>query len=152
MAKQRKNSVVVCECLALIMLILVTGCQTSEQSEIGKFQGKWVLTRIVSSSGKEIFNEDKDKNDFYLTVSANTFEMKSGPNKASGTVNINTGTNPKEIDLTYDNVSNGKHVGKTQLSIYKFKGNKLYLAGYETWSQERPKKFEYCHIMVLRKQ
>jgi uncharacterized protein (TIGR03067 family) len=126
---KRKGSVVVCECLALIMLVLVTGCQTLEQKEIAKLQGVWEVT--------------KDSKIGHLIISGNNFELKGHSDKksASGAFKINPEVNPKELDWTVDKHHNESRVGTTLLSIYKIENNKLFWA-FNSPVKERPEKLE----------
>ncbi len=130
MIGRRRCSVVVCECLALIMLVLVTGCQTLEQKEIALLQGTWLIEENPVAGS--------------LTISGNNFEIKADSDKifVSGTVKINPEAAPKEIDMTFDKHSiNEGAIGKTALGIYKIEDNKLFLATNKPGT-ERTEKLE----------
>ena len=83
-------------------------------------------------------------------ISSGKVEVK-GPESAfySGTVNLNTGTNPKQAEFKIDKCSLPEYVGETALSIYKLEGNKLTLAASEPGSINRPAYFDSTGGVML---
>ena len=131
--------------LILVLFVLVsgmmlTGCQTLEQKEIGKLQGKWVSS------------EDGEK--VYLTISGNDFEIISTNSREfiSGTLKINIEPDPKEIDLTCETSHSQESVGKTGLGLYKMEDNKLFLVTSSRMGERRPEKFKVGQLTVFTKQ
>jgi uncharacterized protein (TIGR03067 family) len=72
-------------------------------------------------------------------ISAGKVEVK-GPDFDfySGTVTLNTKTNPKQADFKISKCSMPEYEGRTSLSIYKLEGDKLTLAASEPGSMSRP--------------
>jgi uncharacterized protein (TIGR03067 family) len=65
---------------------------------------------------------------YTLICSNNAFYM-SGDLVASGAFSINTGTNPKQIDIVIASDSDdSSYVGKTSLGVYALNGNSLRMA------------------------
>jgi uncharacterized protein (TIGR03067 family) len=60
----------------------------------------------------------------------------------SGTVTLNTKTNPKQVEFKIEKCSLPEYVGETSLGIYKLDGNKLTLATTEPGSINRPAFFD----------
>ncbi|MHC4436919.1 MAG: hypothetical protein ACYS3S_06140 [Planctomycetota bacterium] len=56
----------------------------------------------------------------------------------SGTVKLNSKTNPKQVDFKINNCSQPEYIGATSLAIYKLDGNKLTLVASEPGSMYRP--------------
>lgn len=74
-----------------------------------------------------------------FTISGNKAKVKSAESEYySGTVTLNTETNPKQADFKIDECSLREYVGETSLGIYKLEGNKLTLAASEPGSMSRP--------------
>ena len=72
-------------------------------------------------------------------ISAGKVEIK-GPEYDfySGTVTLNTKTNPKQADFKISKCSMPEYEGKTSLGIYKLDGDKLTLVASEPGSMSRP--------------
>ena len=72
-------------------------------------------------------------------ISAGKVEIK-GPDFTfySGTVTLNTKTNPKQADFKISKCSMPEYEGKTSLGIYKLEADKLTLAASEPGSMSRP--------------
>lgn len=84
------------------------------------YGGEW--TFVISKGKVEIKGPDYD---FY-----------------SGTITLNTKTNPKQAKFKIDKCSMPEYVGETSLSIYKLEGKKLTLVASEPGSMSRPAFFE----------
>ena len=56
----------------------------------------------------------------------------------SGTITLNTKTNPKQSDFKINKCSLSEYEGKTSLGIYKLEGKKLTLVASEPGSMSRP--------------
>ena len=85
-----------------------------------------------------------------FSISKGNVEVK-GPESMfySGTVNLNTGTNPKQAEFKIEKCSLYEYVGETSLSIYKLEGNKLTLAASEPGSINRPAFFDSTGGVML---
>ena len=65
-------------------------------------------------------------------------EVKSsGSEMYSGTVSLNTKTNPKQVEFKINQCSMAEYVGETSLGIYKLDENKLTIAASEPGSMMR---------------
>jgi uncharacterized protein (TIGR03067 family) len=65
---------------------------------------------------------------FTLVCSNNSFSM-SGDLVASGVFSIDTGTNPKQVDIVITSYPDDPtYVGKTSLGVYALNGNNLRMA------------------------
>ena len=85
-----------------------------------------------------------------FVISKGKVEVK-GPESMfySGTVNLNTGTSPKQAEFKIDKCSQPEYVGETALSIYKLEGKKLTLAASEPGSMYRPAFFDSTGGVML---
>ena len=83
--------------------------------------------------------DDEYGSEWTFVISMGKVEVK-GPYSEfySGTVTLNTETNPKQADFKIDKCSSPEYVGRTALGIYKLEGNKLSLAASEPGSMSRP--------------
>ena len=110
--------------------------KTAESTEL---EGTWVGTDDGEYGGQWAFVFSGDK-----------VEVK-GPESEyySGTVTLNTKTNPKQADFKIDKCSMPEYVGETSLSIYKLEGNKLTLAATEPGSMSRPAYFDSTGGVML---
>ena len=97
-----------------------------------ELDGTWVGTADGDYSGQWTF-----------VISNGKVEIK-GPDSIfySGTVMLNTKTNPRQADFKINNCSQWEYVGETALGIYKLNGNKLTLVASEPGSMSRPGYFE----------
>jgi len=104
--------------------------QTSK--EVSELDGTWVGTTEGEYWGQWTF-----------IISNGKVEVK-GPESIfySGTVTLNTKTNPKQADFKINNCSQPEYVGATSLGIYKLEGNKLTLVTSEPGSMYRPNYLE----------
>ena len=93
----------------------------------GDYSGQW--TFVISNGKVEIKGPDSI---FY-----------------SGTMTLNTKTNPKQADFKINNCSQWEYVGETALSIYKLNGNKLAVVASEPGSMSRPGSFESGYGAML---
>jgi len=101
---------------------------TAQKAEKGsELEGTWVGT---DAGGYD---------EWTFVISSGKVEVK-GPESMfySGTVNLNTGTNPKQAEFKIDKCSQPEYVGETALGIYKLEGKKLTLAASEPGSINRP--------------
>jgi uncharacterized protein (TIGR03067 family) len=106
---------------------------TAQKSVTGsELEGTWVGT-AAGGYGDE----------WTFVISSGKVEVK-GPESVfySGTVALNTKTNPKQAEFKIDKCSLPEYVGETSLGIYKLEGNKLTLAASEPGSISRPAFFE----------
>ena len=78
-----------------------------------------------------------------FTISEGKVEVK-GPDSEyySGTVKVNTNTNPKQVDFKINKCSLPEYVNETSLGIFKLDGNKLTLVAAEPGSMMRPYSLE----------
>jgi len=97
-----------------------------------ELDGTWVGTADGDYSGQWTF-----------VISKGKVEIK-GPDSIfySGTVALNTKTNPRQADFKINSCSQWDYVGETSLGIYKLNGNKLTLVASEPGSMSRPAFFE----------
>jgi uncharacterized protein (TIGR03067 family) len=106
---------------------------TAQNSVTGsELEGTWVGT-ATGGYGDE----------WTFVISSGKVEVK-GPESVfySGTVALNTKTNPKQAEFKIDKCSLPEYVGETSLGIYKLEANKLTLAASEPGSISRPAFFE----------
>jgi len=113
-----------------------TAQKTDKGSELN---GTWVGTDAAGYGDEWTF-----------VISKGKVEVK-GPESAfySGTVTLNTGTNPKQAEFKIEKCSLPEYVGETALSIYKLEGNKLTLAASEPGSINRPAFFDSTGGVML---
>jgi len=85
-----------------------------------------------------------------FVISKGKVEVK-GPESVfySGTVALNTKTNPKQVEFKIDKCSLPEYVGETSLGIYKLEGKKLTLAASEPGSISRPAFFDSTGGVML---
>lgn len=112
---------------------------SKEMKELhAKLDGKWVLTRVESSMGKQDLPEgigsavfDKEKY---------TFSMGSMTEK--GKMMFKLGKKPREVDIK---ITEGNDEGKTQLGVYELDGDtfKMCVAMAGEPESKRPKALEY---------
>ena len=97
-----------------------------------ELDGAWVGTADGDYGGQWTF-----------VISKGKVEIK-GPDSIfySGTVTLNTKTNPRQADFKINSCSQWEYVGETSLGIYKLNGNKLTLVASEPGSMSRPAFFE----------
>ncbi len=97
-----------------------------------ELDGTWVGTTGEGYGGEWTFVFSKGK-----------VEIK-GPDYDfySGTITVNTKTNPKQTEFKIEKCSMPEYAGETSLGIYKLDGNKLTLAASEPGSMGRPAYFE----------
>jgi len=97
-----------------------------------ELDGTWMGTADGDYSGQWTF-----------VISKGKVEIK-GPDSIfySGTVKLNSKTNPKQADFKINNCSQWEYVGETALGIYKLEGKKLTLVASEPGSMSRPAYFE----------
>lgn len=93
----------------------------------GELDGTWVGTA------------DGEYGEWAFAISEGKVEVK-GPDSEyySGTVKLNSKTNPKQVDFKINKCSQPEYVGETSLGIYKLDGNKLTIAASEPGSVSRP--------------
>jgi len=106
---------------------------TAQKSVNGiELEGTWVGT-AAGGYGDE----------WTFVISTGKVEVK-GPESVlySGTITLNTKTNPKQTEFKIDKCSLPEYVGETSLGIYKLEGNKLTLAASEPGSISRPAFFD----------
>ena len=105
----------------------------AQKSEMGtELEGTWVGTDAAGYGAEWTFIISKDK-----------VEVKSPEaDFYSGTVTLNTKTNPKQVEFKIEKCSLPEYVGETSLGIYKLDGNKLTLATTEPGSINRPAFFD----------
>ena len=102
---------------------------TVQKSRKGtELEGTWVGTTDEGYGDEWTFVISKDK----VEIKAPDFDFYSG------TVTLNTKTNPKQTEFKIDKCSLPEYVGETSLGIYKLEGNKLTLAAGEPGSMSRP--------------
>ena len=89
-------------------------------------------------------------NEWTFVISTGKVEVK-GPESVfySGTVALNTKTNPKQVEFKIDKCSLPEYVGETSLGIYKLEGKKLTLAASEPGSISRPAFFDSTGGVML---
>jgi uncharacterized protein (TIGR03067 family) len=107
--------------------------QTAQKAKMGsELDGTWVGTTEGEYWGQWTF-----------VISNGKVEVK-GPESIfySGTVTLNSKTNPKQADFKINNCSQPEYVGATSLGIYKLEGNKLTLVTSEPGSMYRPNYLE----------
>ena len=96
-----------------------------------ELEGTWVGT---DAGGYE---------EWTFSISKGKVEVK-GPDSMffSGTVKLDTGTNPKQAEFKIEKSSEYQYAGETSLGIYKLDGKKLTLATCEPASINRPEYFD----------
>lgn len=99
-----------------------------ETKKGAELEGTWVGTTGEGYGGEWTF-----------VISKGKMEVK-GPDYDfySGTITLNTKTNPNQAEFKIDKCSPPEYVGETLLGIYKLNGNKLTLAASEPGSTSRP--------------
>ena len=102
-----------------------------EAKKSNELDGTWVGT-AGDSYGEWTFKISKGK-----------VEVK-GPDSEfySGTIKINTKTNPKQSDFKIIKCSQMEYEGETSLAIYKLEGDKLTIVASEPGSMSRPYSLE----------
>ncbi|MFC1792914.1 TIGR03067 domain-containing protein [Planctomycetota bacterium] len=111
-----------------------------QKAEMGsELEGTWVGSDAGGYGGQWTF-----------VISKGKVEVK-GPNSEfySGTITLNTKTNPKQSDFKIEKCSMPEYVGETSLGIYKLEGNKLTLAASEPGSMDRPAFFDSTGGVML---
>jgi uncharacterized protein (TIGR03067 family) len=106
---------------------------TAQTSKLdSELEGTWVGTDAAGYGDEWTFIISKGK-----------VEVKSPEaDFYSGTVTLNTKTNPKQVEFKIEKCSLPEYVGETSLGIYKLDGNKLTLATTEPGSINRPAFFD----------
>ena len=106
---------------------------TAQASKEGtELEGTWVGTDAGGYGDEWTF-----------VISMDKVEVKSPEaDFYSGTVTLNTKTNPKQVEFKIEKCSLPEYVGETSLGIYKLDGNKLTLATTEPGSINRPAFFD----------
>jgi len=106
---------------------------TAQTSKLdSELEGTWVGTDAGGYGDEWTF-----------VISMDKVEVKSPEaDFYSGTVTLNTKTNPKQVEFKIEKCSLPEYVGETSLGIYKLDGNKLTLATTEPGSINRPAFFD----------
>ena len=93
-----------------------------------KLEGTWVGATDGDYGGQWTF-----------VISTGKVEIK-GPDSIfySGTVTLNTKTNPKQVNFKIYNCSQPEYIGETSLGIYKLDGDRLSVAASEPGYMSRP--------------
>jgi uncharacterized protein (TIGR03067 family) len=107
--------------LLLIGSLFTANAQSGEDGkDLKALQGRWRLA-AGEIGGRKMTAEELTKGMLVFKGDRYTVRRGSGPT-VTGSVKLNSATNPKTIDITD---ADGSYKGKTLLGIYALKGNEL---------------------------
>lgn len=113
--------------VASLFLAGVAGCgQKAEQK--ATLEGRW--------SGYE----SRDNQKITLALTGNRFAYWDAQTNevGSGTFTVNDSVQPRQMDLTFEQIPAPQYMGKVSLAIYELQGDTLRFAGSEPGSTMRP--------------
>jgi uncharacterized protein (TIGR03067 family) len=127
-------------CKAFGVLVLLTVAAVARpQGEAAKkdlkdMEGTWTAA-VTEFDGKKA--DDSKKPDVKLTVKGDKYTIHfSGKQVASGTIKLDAGKTPKQIDVVTDE---GEFKGKTMTGIYEIKGDTMLVCFAQ--GKDRPTEF-----------
>ena len=120
---------------AFVLLLASAALAAEPDEELKKFQGKWVIA-AANLAGKDhidLFAGMK------LTVTGADYAIDFTDNSDKGTIKLDPGKTPKQIDLSTR--KDGPFKGRNLPGIYEFKNDTVVLC-LNSEKQKRPTKFE----------
>jgi uncharacterized protein (TIGR03067 family) len=138
--------------VAMVCLIAGLGrlgaADEDAKKDLKALQGNWKVTALTFD-GKEAPKEDVEK--MVLTIKDETYTLKMGDKKESGTIKLDPSEKPKTVDFV---IKEGDDKGKTQHGIYTLEGDNLKFCMAKP-GKDRPKelssKEDSGHILVVLK-
>lgn len=119
--------------LAMALFSFAAGSEAADEHE--NIDGVW-LPKAAELAGKKF--PDEARKSIKLEVKEGKYTVNAGDAVDRGTVKLNSGAKPKEIDITG---SEGPSKGKTILAIYERDGDALRIC-YDLSGKTRPAEFK----------
>jgi uncharacterized protein (TIGR03067 family) len=112
---------------ASLLLACVAGCEKQEAQK-ETLQGRW--SGFETGSTQKITLSFEGNRFAYSDVLSNEI--------GSGTFVVNDSVQPKQLDLTFEQIPAPEYVGQVALAIYQLRRDELRIAGSEPGSTLRP--------------
>jgi uncharacterized protein (TIGR03067 family) len=131
---------------ALVFLAAWSLCLADDKEKKDKLDGTWKM-ESAERNGQQAPAELV--NGFKLTVDGEKMKLEAEGREREGTIKIDAGKKPKEIDITLD--------GRTRKGIYELEGDTLKICHGRPGEETRPSEFTAKEgsnqmIMILKRE